>query len=250
MESPLIPLSFFLGDGKMIKPVKHRNIADQVYEQLRDMIYRGEIDAGARMMSERDMAANFKVGRPTIRTAVQRLMDQGLVESRRGVGMFVLNQDQVIEKRPLLQALNGETYTIADIQEIRMALEMKSAELAAKRATDEDIRLIKKGIERMKRERVEHEIRINTDISFHMNIAYASKNVVQIHLMKSFYEVQTYAMSYSYTKVLESLHIDQLIDGQHEEIFAAIVNRDPNRARQAMETHIGTILDICLEHGL
>ena len=234
----------------MIKPVKHRNIADQVYEQLRDMIYRGEIDAGARMMSERDMAANFKVGRPTIRTAVQRLMDQGLVESRRGVGMFVLNQEQVIEKRPLLQALNGETYTIADIQEIRMALEMKSAELAAKRATDEDIRLIKKGIERMKRERVEHEIRINTDISFHMNIAYASKNVVQIHLMKSFYEVQTYAMSYSYTKVLESLHIDQLIDGQHEEIFAAIVNRDPNRARQAMEVHIGTILDICLEHGL
>ena len=234
----------------MIKPVKHRNIADQVYEQLRDMIYRGEIDAGARMMSERDMAANFKVGRPTIRTAVQRLMDQGLVESRRGVGMFVLNQEQVIEKRPLLQALNGETYTIADIQEIRMALEMKSAELAAKRATDEDVRLIKKGIERMKRERVEHEIRINTDISFHMNIAYASKNVVQIHLMKSFYEVQTYAMSYSYTKVLESLHIDQLIDGQHEEIFAAIVNRDPNRARQAMEVHIGTILDICLEHGL
>ncbi len=234
----------------MIKPVKHRNIADQVYEQLRDMIYRGEIDAGARMMSERDMAANFKVGRPTIRTAVQRLMDQGLVESRRGVGMFVLNQEQVVEKRPLLQALNGESYTIADIQEIRMALEMKSAELAAKRATDEDIRLIKKGIERMKRERVEHEIRINTDIIFHMNIAYASKNVVQIHLMKSFYEVQTYAMSYSYTKVLESLHIDQLIDGQHEEIFAAIVNRDPNRARQAMETHIGTILDICLEHGL
>jgi len=82
----------------MIKPVKHRNIADQVYEQLRDMIYRGEIDAGARMMSERDMAANFKVGRPTIRTAVQRLMDQGLVESRRGVGMFVLNQEQVIER--------------------------------------------------------------------------------------------------------------------------------------------------------
>ena len=234
----------------MIKPVKHRNIADQVYEQLRDMIYRGEIDAGARMMSERDMAANFKVGRPTIRTAVQRLMDQGLVESRRGVGMFVLNQEQVIEKRPLLQALNGETYTIADIQEIRMALEMKSAELAAKRATDEDVRLIKKGIERMKRERVEHEIRINTDISFHMNIAYASKTVVQLHLMKSSYEVQTYAMSYSYTNVLESLHIDQLIDGQHEEIFAAIVNRDPNRARQAMETHIGTILDICLEHGL
>jgi GntR family transcriptional regulator, transcriptional repressor for pyruvate dehydrogenase complex len=234
----------------VIKPIKHRNIADQVYEQLRDMIYRGEIDAGQRLMSERDMATLFKVGRPTIRTAVQRLIDLGLIESRRGVGIFVLDQKGVAEKRPLLQALNGETYSIADIQEIRMALEGKSAELAAKRATDEDVRLIKKGIERMKRERVDHEIRINTDISFHMNIAYASKNVVQIHLMKSFYEVQTYAMSYSYSNLLQSLHIDELIDRQHEEILTSIVKHDPLQARQAMEAHIGTILEICLEHGL
>lgn len=234
----------------MIKPVKHRNIADQVFEQLRDMLYRGEIGAGERLMSERDLAVLFKVGRPTVRTAIQRLIDQGLVESRRGVGVFVLDQEKIVEKRPLLQALNGETYSIADIQEIRMALEGKSAELAAQRATDEDLRLIKKGIERMKRERIEHEISINTDISFHMNIAYASKNVVQIHLMKSFYEVQTYAMSYSYTKVLESLRIDELIDSQHDAIFQAIVARNPERARQAMETHIGTILEICREHGL
>lgn len=234
----------------MIKPVKHRNIADQVYEQLRDMIYRGEIEAGGRLMSERDMSDLFKVGRPTIRTAVQRLINQGLVESRRGVGVFVLDQEQVVEKRPLLQALNGEVYNIADIQEIRMALEAKSAELAARRATDEDLRLLKKCIERMKRERIEHEIRINTDISFHMNIAYASKNVIQIHLMKSFYEVQTYAMSYSYSNLLESLHIDELIDRQHEEILTSIVKHDPLQARQAMEAHIGTILEICLEHGL
>lgn len=234
----------------MIKPVKHRNIAVQVFEQLRDMLYRGEIGAGERLMSERDLAVLFKVGRPTVRTAIQRLIDQGLVESRRGVGVFVLDQEKIVEKRPLLQALNGETYSIADIQEIRMALEGKSAELAAQRATDEDLRLIKKGIERMKRERIEHEISINTDISFHMNIAYASKNVVQIHLMKSFYEVQTYAMSYSYTKVLESLRIDELIDSQHDAIFQAIVARNPERARQAMETHIGTILEICREHGL
>ncbi|SHO44115.1 FadR/GntR family transcriptional regulator [Desulfopila aestuarii] len=234
----------------MIKPVKHRNVADQVYEQLRDMIYRGEIEAGGRLLSERDLSQLFKVGRPTIRTAVQRLISQGLVESRRGVGVFVLDREQGLDKKPLLQALNCEVYSIADIQEIRMALEAKSAELAAKRATDEDIRLLKAVLERMKKERVEHEISINTDISFHMNIAYASKNVVQIHLMKSFYEVQNYAMSYSYTNLLESLHIDQLIDAQHEEIFEAIVNHDPIRARQAMEDHIGTVLEICIQHGV
>jgi GntR family transcriptional repressor for pyruvate dehydrogenase complex len=214
------------------------------------MIYRGEIGAGERLMSERDMSALFKVGRPTIRTAVQRLIHQGMVESRRGVGIFVLDQHKIIEKRPLLQALNGETFSIADIQEIRMALEIKSAELAAQRATEEDLRMIKKGLDRMSKELMEQKIRINTDISFHMNIAYASKNVVQIHLIKSFYEVMTYAMSYSYINVLESLHIDELIDQQHEQIFQAIVDRDKKGAGQAMEAHITTILNVCIEHGL
>ena len=67
--------------------------------------------------------------------------------------------------------------------------------------------------------------------------------------MKSFYEVQTYAMSSSYTKVLKSLRFEDLIDGLHDAIFLAIVERNPNPARQAMETHIGTILEICREHG-
>jgi GntR family transcriptional repressor for pyruvate dehydrogenase complex len=234
----------------MIKPVPHRNLTDLVHEQLRDMIYRGEIEPGERLMSERDMSERFKVGRPTIRTAVQKLINRGLVESRRGVGVFVLDQDQAIDKRPLLQALDGEVYSVADIQEIRMALEAKSAELAAKRATDEDIRLLTKGLEKIKKERIENTIRIHTDISFHMNIAYASKNVVQIHLMKSFYEVQSYAMSYSYSNILKSLSMGELVDRQHDEILAAIIKHDPQLARQAMETHIGSILEICLEHGL
>lgn len=234
----------------MIKPVKHRNISDQVYEQLRDMIYRGQLGPGERLMSEREMALLFKVGRPTVRVAVQKLIDQGLIESRRGVGTFVLDRNQAIEKRPLLHALYGEAYTIADIQEVRMALESKSAELAAKRATDEDIRLIKKCMEQMDREKRDQQLKIKADISFHMNIAYASKNIVQIHLMKNFYDVQDYAMSYSYANVLSSQGIDNLIEQQHTEIFDAIKNHDPASARKAMEVHITTILDVCREKSL
>lgn len=234
----------------MLKPVKHRNISDQVYEQLRDMIYRGDLGSGDRLMSERDMAALFKVGRPTVRNAVQRLIDQGLIETRRGVGTFVVDQGRAYEKRPLLQVLNNEAFTIADIQEVRMALETKSAELAARRATDEDICLIKKVMERMNEERIRDNISIETDVSFHMNIAYASKNIVQIHLMKSFYDVQIYAMSYSYSTVLRSLGIDNLINAQHTRIFEAIYQHDPECARKAMELHITTVWEICREHGL
>lgn len=234
----------------MLKPIKQRNISVQVYEQLRDMIYRGELEPGEQLMPERDLAARFEVGRATLRTAIQRLIDQGLVESRRGVGTFVLDQDRAVEQKPLLKVLNSEDFTIADIQEVRMALEIKSAELAAQRATDKDIRMIKKCLERMHKERQIKQVNIKSDVSFHMNIAYASKNIVQIHLMKGFYDVQIYAMSYSYTTLLQTLGIDELIETQHNRILAAICNHDPEEAGTAMKHHIGTIHNICVEHGL
>ncbi|MFV0437779.1 MAG: FadR/GntR family transcriptional regulator [Desulfopila sp.] len=234
----------------MIRPVKTKSVADSVYEQLRDMIYRGELVPGARLMAEREMAEMFNVGRPTVRSAIQRLTDMGLVTTRRGVGTFVLEANDSLEKKPFLQLLNGEEFSISAIQEVRMALEGKSAELAAKRATDQDIRKIRRILVQLQEERQIEQMSIGTDIVFHMNIAYASKNIVHIHLMKSFYDVQTYAMSYSYTKVLQPLGIDEKIDRQHQEVVRAIEDRAPLKARQAMEDHIQTILEICEDLGI
>jgi GntR family transcriptional repressor for pyruvate dehydrogenase complex len=223
---------------------------DQVYEQIRDMIYRGELSPGQRLMPERDMASFFKVARPTVRSAIQRLIRQGLLESRKRVGTFVIENNQDIRHNHLLQFLDKESFTIVDFQEVRMALESKSAELAAKRATDEDIRMIKQSLERIKRERVENRIKMKTDLGFHINIAYASKNIVQIHLMKSFYDLQIYAMSFAYEKLFSAMDIDRLIDQQHNSIFDAICNHDPDQASKSMENHIATVMEICREHNL
>ena len=234
----------------MLKPIKHRNIADQVYEQLRDMIYRGQYRPGERLMPERDMASFFKVARPTVRAAIQRLIEHGLIESKRGVGTFVVQDNQGMGHNHLLQVLNNESFTMVEFQEVRMALEAKSAELAAKRATDEDIRMIKQCLERIEMERNEGSSKMETDLSFHMNIAYASKNIVQIHLMKSFYDVQIYAMSYAYETLYSTMNIDKLMDQQHNSIFEAICDHDPDRARILIEGHIHTLIEIWREHNL
>jgi DNA-binding FadR family transcriptional regulator len=139
---------------------------------------------------------------------------------------------------------------MVEFQEVRMALEAKSAELAAKRATDEDIRTIKRCLERIEMERNEGSSKMATDLSFHMNIAYASKNIVQIHLMKSFYDVQIYAMSFAYETLYSTMKIDGLMDEQHNSIFGAICDHDPDRARKLIEDHIGTLMEIWREHNL
>jgi len=227
----------------MLKPFKHKKISDQIYEQIRDMIYRGEYSPGQRLMSERDLASLFTVGRPTVREAIQKLIEQGLIESKRGVGAFVLDENSTHFKTPLVQALLNENFTITEFLEVRMALESKSAELAAKRAIDEDILLIEKSLERMRFEKEKANVRMSEDIAFHMNIAYASRNMVQIHLMKNIYDVQYYAMEKAYNELLKSLGMDDMILQQHEKIATAIRNHDPVLARKHMEEHIGTVLD-------
>lgn len=83
-----------------------------------------------------------------------------------------------------------------------------------------------------------------------MNIAYASKNIVQVHLMKSLYDIQFYTMRLAYFTVLESSGTDELIYDQHVRIFDAIATHDAPAARQAMDAHLSTVIEICRDSDL
>jgi len=64
--------------SQMLKPIEHHRVVDQVYEQIRDLIFRGQIKPGERLMPERKMANSLKVGRPAIREAIQKLVQSNL----------------------------------------------------------------------------------------------------------------------------------------------------------------------------
>jgi GntR family transcriptional repressor for pyruvate dehydrogenase complex len=233
----------------MLKPIKSVKISDKVYEQLRDMIFRGELRAGQKLMSERDMAQTLNVGRPTVREAIQKLIEQGLIESRRGVGTFVRDEETRKNNKPLLQLLNGQGFTIVELLEVRLALESNSAVLAARRATEEDIRIIEQSLNRLLDAR-DLERNLDNELSFHMNIAYATKNIVQVHLMKSFYDVLYYGMNLAFPTLIKDEKLDEMTFDQHITIFNAIRNRNPELAGKTMEKHISTMLEICVKKGL
>jgi GntR family transcriptional repressor for pyruvate dehydrogenase complex len=233
----------------MLKPIRSVKVSDKVYSQIRDMIYRGELRAGEKLSSEREMAQMLNVGRPTVREAMQKLIDQGLIESRRGVGTFVLGEDTRKNNKPLLQLLNGQDFTIVDLLEVRLVLESSSAALAARRATEEDIRIIEQSLNRLLDAR-NLERNLDNELSFHMNIAYAAKNIVHVHLMKSFYDVLYYGMNLAFPTLIKDQKLDEMTFDQHITIFEAIKNRNPEEAAKAMENHIGVLLQICVEKGL
>lgn len=234
----------------MLKPIKPVKISDKVYEQLRDMIFRGELRAGERLMSERELALTLNVGRPTVREAIQKLIEHGLIESRRGVGTFVLDEETRKSNKPLLKLLNGQDFSIVELLEVRLALETHSAALAARRATEDDMRMLEQSLNRLLDVKESTERNLDNELSFHMNIAFATKNIVQVHLMKSFYDVLYYGMNLAFPTLIKDEKFDEMTVGLHIAIFNAIKNRDPELAGKTMEKHIKGMLETCIEKGL
>ena len=73
----------------LLKPIKVKRVSDQAYEQIRDLIFRGQLKPGEQIMPERELAQALGVSRPTVREAIKQLVTMGLLEHRQGQGTFV-----------------------------------------------------------------------------------------------------------------------------------------------------------------
>lgn len=170
-----------------LEPIKPKKISDQVFEQIRELIFRGELKPGDQLMPERDMADTLNVSRTTVRNAINKLVVLGLLEHKQGHGTFVQSPESRSEN-PLAAAMASEDATLGDLLEVRMGLECNSAALAAQRAQDKDIEFMEKSLAEMREEVKAGRLGSEADTAFHMAIAYATKNPVQIYLMKNFYD--------------------------------------------------------------
>gem|GEM_PF-2881316 len=129
----------------------YKRISDQVFDQIRELIYRGKLKPGEKLMPERELAEAMKVSRTTIRDAVQRLVAMGLISQKQGQGTFVKLYDSG-EQSPLAKAMQTQDASIEDLLEVRMGLECNAAALAALRADEKDINSMELSIEEMKKE--------------------------------------------------------------------------------------------------
>ena len=74
-----------------LEPIKPKRISDQVFDQLRELIFRGELKPGDKVMPERELSAVLNVSRTSVREAINKLAVMGLLEQKQGQGTFVRN---------------------------------------------------------------------------------------------------------------------------------------------------------------
>jgi GntR family transcriptional repressor for pyruvate dehydrogenase complex len=226
----------------IFKPIKPKRISDQVFEQIRERIFQGDLRPGEQLMPERELADTFEVSRTTVRDAISKLVALGLVEHRQGQGTFV-RIPTGDDNNPLAGTMKAANATLEDVLEVRMGLECNAAALAARRGRKEDIRLIRKRLDDMESAFKHGKLYVEADVAFHMAIAFATGNPVQIHLMKHFYDCLFYGIDQNIQYLYESPENLIATARHHRKIYDQIKDGNESGAFQVMREHIQYVLD-------
>lgn len=160
--------------------IERPRLSDAVYQQLLNDIMAQNFSVGERMPPETQLAQRFKVSRPVVREALQRLQNDGIVQSRQGSGSFV-------QRSPSQRV--GEltqTFTLHEVLqsfELRMAIEALSARLAAKHRTEAQLRQIEQAAQAVRTAFEQGTPLRDADYSFHRAIAVASGNLLLLETL-------------------------------------------------------------------
>jgi GntR family transcriptional repressor for pyruvate dehydrogenase complex len=221
-----------------ITPIKPKLVSDQVFDQLRELIFRRQIKPGEPLLPERELSRMLNVSRSTVRNAINKLIGMGLVEQRKGFGTVVRTPESEAEN-PIRALLGLQEATLAELVELWQSLEGDAAELAAVRASDEDIQAMEEALEAQMYDCAAGNCLPDTSISFHMAVVFATKNRARINLMKHFYDLLFGTMADEIFQIYNDLEaLNQNLE-DHRKILDAIRRRDAPQARQAGSRHIG-----------
>src|SRR4030088_1125698 len=114
-------------------------VADQIVEDLRSQILSGALPDGARLPSERELAAQYDVSAPTVREAVRVLTAMGLLSTRNGSRTTVTASGDTLLAMSIASVVQFEKATAADVFGLLGTLNAYAVELAVVRASDQDI---------------------------------------------------------------------------------------------------------------
>ncbi|HZX87191.1 MAG TPA: GntR family transcriptional regulator, partial [Reyranella sp.] len=119
-------------------------LSERVAEALAAEIRSGRLQPGNKLPTEPELVAQFAVSRTVVREAVSRLKSIGLVESRQGSGVYVLEAAIPPLSFDANEAVSREA--VIQMVEVRRALEAEVAGLAAQRRSPEDLQRIRQAV--------------------------------------------------------------------------------------------------------
>lgn len=224
----------------MQNKVQVPRISDAVASTLERRILEGSLKPGDRLPAERELALELGVSRPSLREAIQKLASKGMLQSRQGGGTYVTAALEKSFFDPWQEMMGSYPNLREDMLEFRRMIEGQAAEWAAERATDADLRRLDQAFQALQASFVDEntEHRSDADIAFHQAIGEASHNVLIGHLSAALLRLMHDNIRLNLGELKSVPAAGRLLMSQHAAIHAAIIDRKPQAARAAAETHI------------
>jgi GntR family transcriptional regulator, transcriptional repressor for pyruvate dehydrogenase complex len=211
-----------------------RRLTDTIAEYL--ITTARELAPGSKLPSENQLARQFGVSRSAVREAVSGVASRGLLEIRKGAGMFV--------RAPLIGNLEfgGVDYSnlanTAKLLEIRAGLDAAAARIAAIRRTADEVKFLQEMNAAASRADLAITEAVEADLAFHLAIVRATRN-------EYFVSIQTFLLEHlragiRFTRTLESYSKEMVeeVQREHTEILQAIEDQDSDRAARLAEQHV------------
>lgn len=221
------------------RPRRARGLVNEVVDSLTASIREGKLQCGEKLPTEAEIMTRFDVSRTVVREALSRLQASSLVETRHGIGTFVLQPQDAGNFK-----ITAEDFTTVDdvisVLELRISLETEAAGLAAQRRTDENLQALAAALQAFQDSINADSDAVPPDFQFHMEVARSTGN-------RHFADLMTYlgTMIIPRTRVNTTQHAPEgrlnylhRVNSEHESIFNAIRDRDAEAARAAMRTHL------------
>jgi DNA-binding FadR family transcriptional regulator len=217
-----------------IQAIEPQRLYRQISNQLRELIVSGEFPVGSRLPSERDLAVQLGVSRPSLREALIALEVEGYIEVRMGSGIYVC---ELPAQPPEGFDLSGEEGPLELIQ-ARALLEGEVAATAAKLGKKRHFDAVRDAIDQMEADALAGVKPLDADRQFHVAIAEATGNSVLVGVVRRMFDLRLGPLFDQLHSHFETPEVWAQAIAEHRAVLAALRARDPEQAREAMRHHM------------
>lgn len=229
----------------MFTPVQTRRTFEEAVEQIAEKVKLGELAVGDRLPSERALAEQMEISRPTLREAIRVLADSALIEVRRGAGGGMFVATEIVPPELVARRRDIRIHEVAQVLEARRVLEPRVAQLAAMRAGEEDFAAMQRTIDDQTALVEEGDILqggredrfLALDVRFHLALARSTGNGVLVGLVRTVYRDLEIARDMA-------MHRETVPDWSlsvHSRTLAAIRSGDLDAVDGVMDEHLGQL---------
>lgn len=220
----------------MPKQIQRVKLRDQVADMLLDMISSGGYGEGDRLPPERVLVEQLGVSRTVVREALNLLEARGILSIEHGRGAVVTSNGAHVLHNGLGILLRMEPSALWELMEIRKALEVEVAGLAAERATPEDTEIMHAALDRMRENINAPEGYVDADVEFHDLLVRSARNRVLLMMMEPIVDLLLSSRRMTGSKEANAKRALRA----HEAILKQVEAKDVEGARIEMRKHMMT----------